>query len=159
MSYQRDDQRCDVASPLRALPNDAALLVDGFALDGDRYQQVIRGDSKSAAIAAASIIAKTTRDRIMHEYAAINPAYGLLPALRGLHHQRSFGCRRRTRAVADSPPQLQGSLLPAAAVRRSKLKAARTRKLPGGSLPSAPRPRVSSLVQTKILARTPLASH
>ena len=76
MSYQRDDQRCDAASPLRALPNDAALLVDGFALDGDRYQQVIRGDSKSAAIAAASIIAKTTCDRIMHEYAAIYPAYG-----------------------------------------------------------------------------------
>ncbi len=59
-----------------ALPNDAALLVDGFALEGDRYRQVIRGDSKSAAIAAASIIAKTTRDRIMHEYAAVYPAYG-----------------------------------------------------------------------------------
>ncbi|MCP9488114.1 MAG: ribonuclease HII [Gaiellaceae bacterium MAG52_C11] len=59
-----------------ALPNDAALLVDGFALDGDRYRQVIRGDSQSAAIAAASIIAKTTRDRLMHEYAAVYPAYG-----------------------------------------------------------------------------------
>ena len=74
MSYQRDDQRCDAASPLRALPNDAALLVDGFALDGDRYRPVIRGDSKSAAIAAAS--SRRPRDRIMHEYAAIYPAYG-----------------------------------------------------------------------------------
>jgi ribonuclease HII len=59
-----------------ALPNDAALLVDGFALEGDRYRKVIRGDSQSAAIAAASIIAKTTRDRMMHEYAAVYPAYG-----------------------------------------------------------------------------------
>lgn len=59
-----------------ALPNDAALLVDGFAVDGDRYRKVIRGDSQSAAIAAASIIAKTTRDRMMHEYAAAYPAYG-----------------------------------------------------------------------------------
>jgi ribonuclease HII len=59
-----------------ALPDNAALLVDGFAVGGDRYRQVIRGDSKSAAIAAASIIAKTTRDRLMHEYAAVYPAYG-----------------------------------------------------------------------------------
>ena len=58
-----------------ALPNDAALLVDGFDV-GYRYRQVIRGDSQSAAIAAASIIAKTTRDRMMHEYAAAYPAYG-----------------------------------------------------------------------------------
>jgi ribonuclease HII len=58
------------------LPDNAVLLVDGFALGGDRYRQVIQGDSQSAAIAAASIIAKTTRDRLMHEYAATYPAYG-----------------------------------------------------------------------------------
>lgn len=58
------------------MPDDAALLVDGFAVDGERYRKVIRGDSQSAAIAAASIIAKTTRDRMMHEYAAVYPAYG-----------------------------------------------------------------------------------
>lgn len=33
-----------------------------FAADGERYRRVIRGDSESAAIAAAPIIAKTTRD-------------------------------------------------------------------------------------------------
>ena len=58
------------------MPNETALLVDGFALDGARYRQVIRGDSQSAAIAAASILAKTTRDRIMREYATEYPAYG-----------------------------------------------------------------------------------
>jgi ribonuclease HII len=59
-----------------SLPEDTALLVDGFAVEGDQYRPVIHGDSHSAAIAAASIIAKTTRDRIMREYAATYPAYG-----------------------------------------------------------------------------------
>jgi len=35
-----------------ALPNDDALLVDGFAVDGDRYRKVIRGDSQSARVPA-----------------------------------------------------------------------------------------------------------
>ena len=74
-----------------ALPNEAALLVDGFALDGDRYRKVIRGDSQSAAIAAASIIAKTTRDRLMHEYAAAYPAYGF---------ERHVGYMTRTHSAA-----------------------------------------------------------
>ena len=74
-----------------ALPNEAALLVDGFALDGDRYRKVIRGDSQSAAIAAASIIAKTTHDRVMHEYAAAYPAYGF---------ERHVGYLTRTHSAA-----------------------------------------------------------
>jgi ribonuclease HII len=43
-------------------------VVDGFALPGfDRPQRaIIDGDATSAAIAAASIVAKVTRDRYMH---------------------------------------------------------------------------------------------
>ncbi|MCL2748599.1 MAG: ribonuclease HII [Alphaproteobacteria bacterium] len=37
---------------------------------------VVKGDSKSLSIAAASIIAKETRDKIMHELAAQFPQYG-----------------------------------------------------------------------------------
>ena len=46
------------------------LLIDGpFPLPMDFPQQaIIRGDSKSISVAAASIIAKVTRDRIMEEY-------------------------------------------------------------------------------------------
>lgn len=46
----------------------AVSLVDGFALADMPFEcrQIIRGDSTSAAIAAASIIAKVTRDRHMH---------------------------------------------------------------------------------------------
>lgn len=48
-------------------PCPAMCLVDGFRLgpDAPPHRQVIGGDHRSAAIAAASVIAKTTRDRLM----------------------------------------------------------------------------------------------
>ena len=54
------------------------LLVDGNALpDTDiPSEYVIKGDSKSMAIAAASILAKVTRDRYIKEMAEIYPRYG-----------------------------------------------------------------------------------
>ena len=39
-------------------------------------ESVIKGDSKILAIAAASIVAKVTRDRMMTEYAKQYPGYG-----------------------------------------------------------------------------------
>lgn len=47
---------------------DAACLVDGFSLRecAVPHRAVIEGDGTSAAIAAASVIAKVTRDRYMH---------------------------------------------------------------------------------------------
>lgn len=54
------------------------LLIDAVSLDSLPVPQlpVIGGDSKSQLIAAASIIAKVTRDRMMHEYSALYPGYG-----------------------------------------------------------------------------------
>lgn len=40
------------------------------------YTSIIKGDAKSYSIAAASIIAKVTRDRIMREWDEIYPQYG-----------------------------------------------------------------------------------
>ncbi len=40
------------------------------------YQSIIKGDAKSYSIAAASIIAKVTRDRIMREWDNVYPQYG-----------------------------------------------------------------------------------
>ena len=37
---------------------------------------IIKGDAKSLSIAAASIVAKVTRDRLMREYDKIMPQYG-----------------------------------------------------------------------------------
>jgi ribonuclease HII len=53
-------------------------LVDGFKLgpSAPPHRAVVDGDTKSAAIAAASIVAKVTRDRYMHAADALYPAYG-----------------------------------------------------------------------------------
>jgi len=40
------------------------------------HRSIIKGDTKSKSIAAASILAKVTRDRIMLKYDKIYPAYG-----------------------------------------------------------------------------------
>ena len=55
------------------------ILVDaltGIDTLGIPYQSIIKGDAKSYSIAAASIIAKVTRDRIMREWDEIYPEYG-----------------------------------------------------------------------------------
>ncbi len=52
-------------------------LVDGNRVpDGVHGESVVRGDAKSLSIAAASIIAKETRDKIMRELAQKYPEYG-----------------------------------------------------------------------------------
>ena len=54
------------------------LLIDALELkDVDLPQKgIIRGDSISASIAAASIIAKVYRDNLMKDYAKTYPEYG-----------------------------------------------------------------------------------
>ena len=68
---------------LRAVLTDLApraerCLVDGFRLGplAPPHSAVVDGDTKSAAIAAASIVAKVTRDRIMRRLDALYPRYG-----------------------------------------------------------------------------------
>jgi ribonuclease HII len=53
-------------------------LVDGFAVPDFGYQQraIVDGDCTSAAIAAASIVAKVVRDRAMLRMDALYPRYG-----------------------------------------------------------------------------------
>jgi ribonuclease HII len=55
-----------------------ACLVDGFRLGptAPPHRAVVDGDTKSAAIAAASIVAKVTRDRYMRRAAALYPHFG-----------------------------------------------------------------------------------
>ena len=63
---------------LEALSPADACLVDGFRLGpaAPEHVAVIDGDEKSAAIAAASIVAKVTHDRLMRRLDALYPAYG-----------------------------------------------------------------------------------
>lgn len=53
------------------------VLIDAMTLPITIPQQsIIKGDAKSISIAASSIIAKVTRDRMMKELAGKHPAYG-----------------------------------------------------------------------------------
>lgn len=54
------------------------LLNDAVTIPGLDMMQVpiVKGDAKSVSIAAASILAKVTRDRMMEEYDKMYPAYG-----------------------------------------------------------------------------------
>ena len=91
-------------------------------VDGNRapqlpceVQTIIRGDGKSLSIAAASIVAKVTRDRLMTNLAAVHPGYGWetnmgygtrdhCDAIKRLgvtaHHRRSFAPVRARLGVA-----------------------------------------------------------
>lgn len=83
-------------------------LIDGLAVSGFPLPQrnIVRGDALCLSIAAASILAKVTRDRRMQELDALFPHYGFarnagygtkehLLAIQNYgitpHHRRSFG--------------------------------------------------------------------
>jgi ribonuclease HII len=74
--------RASLAAMLQAVmalvPLPGFVLVDGFRIPELVIPQrfVIGGDRKSTAIAAASIVAKVTRDRIMDELHGRDPRYG-----------------------------------------------------------------------------------
>src|SRR5215213_3321206 len=72
----------------------AWVLVDGNACP--KWQRpskaIVEGDAKCRSIAAASIIAKVTRDRIMADYAREYPGYGW-------DHNRGYGTPHHYRAL------------------------------------------------------------
>ncbi|MBJ7458911.1 MAG: ribonuclease HII [Thermoleophilaceae bacterium] len=78
MGLHRTNLHCLGSALSRVNAVDTALLSDGympFGLD-DPCEAVVKGDATSAAIAAASIIAKVSRDRFMNQIAAQYPQYG-----------------------------------------------------------------------------------
>lgn len=61
---------------LKAKPD--YIITDAMPLDGFTsvpHEAIIKGDAKSITIAAASVIAKVTRDRIMYEIDKVHPEY------------------------------------------------------------------------------------
>src|SRR6478736_4545179 len=74
--------RCNLAGLRSALwelsPPAEVCLVDGFRLGPQApiHTAVVDGDERSAAIAAASVVAKVTRDRLMRRMDALYPHYG-----------------------------------------------------------------------------------
>ncbi|RBP41146.1 ribonuclease HII [Garciella nitratireducens] len=72
------------------------LLIDAMQCDHIPISQksIIKGDSKSISIAAASIIAKVTRDRIMEEYHKIFPQYAF-------DKNKGYGTEEHCRAIKN----------------------------------------------------------
>lgn len=69
----------DLKEKQRSFEKPEIILVDALTkIDTDHipYRSIIKGDAKSYSIAAASIIAKVTRDRIMREWDEVYPMYG-----------------------------------------------------------------------------------
>lgn len=69
----------DLKNKNRGFEKPDIILVDALTkinTDGINYESIIKGDAKSYSIAAASIIAKVTRDRIMRQWDEVYPEYG-----------------------------------------------------------------------------------
>lgn len=76
-----------------------AVLVDGPhapPLQGV-VEPVVDGDAKSFSIACASIVAKVTRDRLMHEYDGRYPQYGFAS-------HKGYGTARHVAAIREHGP-------------------------------------------------------
>ena len=74
------------------------LLIDAMSLAVDTEQSsIIKGDAKSASIAAGACIAKVTRDRLMDEYAEKYPLYGF-------EKHKGYGTKEHLNALAKYGP-------------------------------------------------------
>lgn len=100
---ERGIHRCNLEGMRRAVacldPTPGFVLTDGFAVDGLGCQStsVIGGDAVAASIAAASVLAKVTRDRIMVDLDARYPGYGFAA-------HKGYGTARHARAIEELGP-------------------------------------------------------
>ncbi len=82
---------------LKVLPD--YVLIDGNRIKGMSipHETVVKGDSKSASIAAASILAKVSRDRYISEMAKTYPEYGF-------EKHKGYGTAAHTEAILKHGP-------------------------------------------------------
>jgi ribonuclease HII len=85
------------AESLPQLPD--FCLIDGLPVPGFPLSSlgIVKGDSKSLSIAAASIIAKVSRDRLMLSYAEQYPEYGF-------EKHKGYGTRIHMKALREHGP-------------------------------------------------------
>ncbi|MCD7033799.1 ribonuclease HII [Metabacillus sp. GX 13764] len=71
------------------------LLIDAMELPAEMKQEsLIKGDARSISIAAASVLAKVTRDRLMEEIAMKYPEYGF-------QNHMGYGTKEHLSAIAQ----------------------------------------------------------
>ncbi len=115
-----------MARAVAALPATPAHAL----IDGNRSPElpcpatpVVKGDSRSLSIAAASIVAKVTRDRMMVEMAAEFPAYGF-------ERHMGYGTKQHLEALekAGACPHHRKSFAPVAALGTQDIESAESRE-------------------------------
>ena len=74
--------------------NDAVIIP---GIDPEKQVKIIRGDAKSPSIAAASILAKVTRDHMMEEYDRLWPEYGFAK-------HKGYGTKEHMDAIREFGP-------------------------------------------------------
>ncbi|MGH2567749.1 MAG: ribonuclease HII [Bacteroidota bacterium] len=72
------------------------VVADGnsFRHDGCPFENIVDGDAKVFTIAAASIVAKVTRDRMMREYHEVYPLYGFA-------RHKGYGTKQHREAIRE----------------------------------------------------------
>jgi len=80
-------------------PTPDLLLIDGNQKIDSSLDQwaIVKGDSKSVSIAAASILAKVTRDRIMEDYHKLYPQYEF-------HRHKGYGTKLHRTLIEEHGP-------------------------------------------------------
>jgi len=75
-------------------PQPDILFIDAVKLENVKIKQVpiVKGDSKSVSIAAASIVAKVTRDRLIDELDQVYPQYGF-------KNHKGYGTKEHIEAI------------------------------------------------------------
>ncbi len=80
-------------------PKPQHVLVDGLKISWLTYPQtpLVSGDAKSYSIAAASVLAKVTRDRMMREFDQLYPGYGFA-------EHKGYATPRHYAAISERGP-------------------------------------------------------
>lgn len=109
--FSVDEKRIDEINILNATfeamngaVNNLKIKPDYVIIDGNRisgmdipHETVVKGDSKSISIAAASILAKVSRDRYITEMAKVYPQYGF-------EKHKGYGTKAHNEAILEYGP-------------------------------------------------------
>lgn len=93
-TYEAMGQAVESLNPKPQILLNDAVIIPGIELP---QEKIIKGDARSLSIAAASIIAKVTRDRMMKAYHEIFPEYGF-------DKHKGYGSREHIEAIQKFGP-------------------------------------------------------
>ncbi len=101
IGIQAANYRSMIEAAQQLSPEPDHLLVDGFTIKDCPFSQlrIIKGDQISQSIAAASVIAKVTRDRLMLEMDVRYPEYGFA-------RHKGYGTKIHMEAIEEHGPCL-----------------------------------------------------